>query len=364
MGGSATATAATATATDTNGDRPTELVARPPKFALVSRALEKGKDGKVHFTDLNGLLDVASWSDHSDKPFRDQHAAYYTDVENAFKESDEGCQVWVFANIRAAVHLTGDRKRLEIKVEPQRIHFDWTDASQVLYATEALQEDVHLWLRYSHDGPALMQRLAALASRVMGLISAEAGGHPANTKRKPSPEFQANIRKAEEDLEIIEEELDAAAQRAALVMYARGMARGIAIIVLVAIGIAVAFYYLDVRFDQEIALITGALGAVVSVMQRMSAGKLKIDYRTAGDMVRTFGVVRPLLGAVFGMVVFALIEGGFLPWVDAPQEPGAYAAFLAILGFLSGFNERFAQDMLGRAGEALQPPPTGAAPVV
>ena len=335
-----------------NGDQPSESVPRPKKFALVERALSK----ETKFEDLHALVEIASWCDHKEARFRNQHAAYYTDVLDAFKKANKGSHVWVHGSIHGAVYLHGDGRRLDIKVDPRLLNFNWTKASKVLYATEALQQDVHLWLRLSPDRQPVMERLAALASRVMSSLAGEAGSHPVGPRTATSNEFQADIQAAERDLKELEVELEAAAQRAALATYAQGMAWGIGIIAVLAACIAAVFQEYGVRFDQEIALITGALGAVVSVLQRMTAGKLRIDYRAAGVMVRTLGMVRPLLGAVFGMVVFALIEGGFLPWVDPPSGSGAYAAFLAILGFLSGFNERFAQDMLGHAGKSIEPP--------
>jgi hypothetical protein len=55
------------------------------------------------------------------------------------------------------------------------------------------------------------------------------------------------------------------------------------------------------------------------------------------------GAVRPFVGAAFGMALTALVLGGVLSFVEVPRSE---LAFFAALGFLAGFNERFAQDML------------------
>jgi hypothetical protein len=61
-------------------------------------------------------------------------------------------------------------------------------------------------------------------------------------------------------------------------------------------------------------------------------------------MLITLGAVRPLIGAVFGSVLFAMFDSGILPEVEVADDKPL--GFYAVIGFLAGFNERFAQDML------------------
>lgn len=44
------------------------------------------------------------------------------------------------------------------------------------------------------------------------------------------------------------------------------------------------------------------------------------------------------------MALFVLLEGGLLPAIEVAED--ANLPFYAAVGFLAGFNERFAQDML------------------
>ena len=86
----------------------------------------------------------------------------------------------------------------------------------------------------------------------------------------------------------------------------------------------------------------------MSVFQRMTTGTLYLDLRAGRRLLQLFGGIRPLIGAIFGMAVYAVLKGGVLPAVGAPTAP---LGVLRRIGFLAGFNERFAQDMLGQSAE-------------
>jgi hypothetical protein len=76
----------------------------------------------------------------------------------------------------------------------------------------------------------------------------------------------------------------------------------------------------------------------------MTSGRLRLDTHAAPAMTMAYGAVRPAIGGVLGMALFVLFEGGLLPAVEVADE--ARLPFYAAVGFLAGFNERFAQDML------------------
>jgi len=137
--------------------------------------------------------------------------------------------------------------------------------------------------------------------------------------------------------------LAVAAQRSAQARYARGMLYGSVAVLVGSALIAGVLALKHVSAQYAIAAPAGALGALISVLQRMTSGGLKLDFHAGKQMLSLFGAVRPLIGAVFGMAVFVLLRGGVLPAVGTPTVP---LAFYASVGFLAGFNERFAQDML------------------
>ena len=91
----------------------------------------------------------------------------------------------------------------------------------------------------------------------------------------------------------------------------------------------------------------GAVGAVVSVMQRVNAGRFDLEYDVGAGYVRFLGALRPLLGAIFGLAIYFAINGDILKLFALPQRGTTSRLFaLLVIAFLSGFSERWAQDTL------------------
>jgi len=104
--------------------------------------------------------------------------------------------------------------------------------------------------------------------------------------------------------------------------------------------------------------IAGAVGALVSVMWRMTSGTFSInlptlDYASARSQLRLMGALRPAIGGIFALAVFVFAMSPLLP-LNSESRGDPY--FLVALGFLAGFSERFAQDMFVRSGQGLAGP--------
>jgi|GEM_PF-3913900 len=160
----------------------------------------------------------------------------------------------------------------------------------------------------------------------------------------PSPAFLKRVAVIRPGVDNAEVEFDRAAQRYARGRYGKGMIFGVIAIALLCIALAIVFLVRDIAAWYGVALLAGGVGAAVSVLQRMASGQLRLDYDAGPGTLVALGAVRPLIGAVFGLVLFSAVEGGWLPAVQITT--GNRLAFYAVLGFLAGFNERFAQDML------------------
>ena len=145
--------------------------------------------------------------------------------------------------------------------------------------------------------------------------------------------------------------LETAAQRRTRSHYAMGMLLGAFVLGLVCVLVGAEFDKYDTPAWYCVALPAGAVGALVSVFQRMTSGKLKLDIHTGTWMTVWYGALRPVIGGILGMAVFVLLKGGLLPAIEVAE--GSELAFYAGLGFLAGFNERFAQDMLARSVAAV-----------
>ena len=97
-----------------------------------------------------------------------------------------------------------------------------------------------------------------------------------------------------------------------------------------------------------ICYVAGGLGAIVSVLMRMSSNSFRVDYEVGRATIRRLGSFRPFIGAIFGIAVYFLIKSG-IPNVQLPADKTQAFFFLAAVAFLSGFNERWTQVLFGKA---------------
>lgn len=90
----------------------------------------------------------------------------------------------------------------------------------------------------------------------------------------------------------------------------------------------------------------GGIGALISVMHRLSSGSLNLSTEPDFKTIQLIGVIRPLLGGMFGILVLLLFNSGFSVFsLVAENETRILSNFL-ILSFIAGFFERFVPDLL------------------
>ena len=109
------------------------------------------------------------------------------------------------------------------------------------------------------------------------------------------------------------------------------------------------------------AAVGGAFGAFISVLQRITSGKFSLSrdtvtlgHRRRFSVLHVLGALRPVVGAVLGIVFFAFQGAGLIPF-DIREDVDQTVYFTA-MGFLVGFSERFARDMVLSAEGAGLPP--------
>lgn len=108
------------------------------------------------------------------------------------------------------------------------------------------------------------------------------------------------------------------------------------------------------------ALIAGAVGAVVSVIQRINGGTFELEYDVGSPYAFFLGALRPLIGGAFGMAITFAVNGGLL---HLPVAHGANTddrLALLVVAFLAGFSERWAQDTLTSVLPGVREPKSGA----
>ena len=152
--------------------------------------------------------------------------------------------------------------------------------------------------------------------------------------------------------------LDRSMQRQAQLEYFVGMLWGWGAVV-AAFGLFVLGSVLAGSMDLVdeplmLSALAGGLGAVVSVMQRMTSGRLRLVAEDGKRAIRILGGIRPVLGAILGVVLYVLLGGGLLPFEKEPPGVEHLQYYVVGLAFIAGFSERFAQDMITGAAGGVQ----------
>lgn len=188
-----------------------------------------------------------------------------------------------------------------------------------------------------------MQLVMASAGHLLSLVD-ERSGHGNAAKTSKALAVQRK------ELAHTRSYLRQAANGEAQIVYVFGMTLGIAGLGLL-VGLLGAFVdsgTLD-RRDLLGSLVAGGLGALVSVMSRISGGHFSLASDFGARYPLFLGLLRPLIGSVFGLAIYFLFASGLVKISDLPPkggDPNTQLYFYAALAFIAGFSERWARDML------------------
>ena len=280
-------------------------------------------------------------------------AAAYDSARAAFQANHgELVRAYWCSHVESAVALT-ERKRLRGWLAPSfGFHREtaWATKNAQDVASELHRCD-ELAVRAKAVLTGVRQRIClelvvSCAANLLSLVDARAG-HEDETQAAAALEREhAAISKVETYY------CEAGNGQAQLVYFG-----GIATVTLALAGIAAA--WLSISWAAPVAaLIAGAAGAVVSVMQRINSGKFELEYDVGGPYAFFLGGLRPLIGGAFAMAITFAFDGGLL---HLPVEQGASThdrrLALLVLAFLAGFSERWAQDTLTSVLPAAKDPP-------
>ncbi|GAB2600401.1 hypothetical protein Aab01nite_65270 [Paractinoplanes abujensis] len=179
----------------------------------------------------------------------------------------------------------------------------------------------------------------------------------ASTKDETTVRLERTSLVATADLDRVEKFAERGAIHRTFARYLLGLPAGI---MLLALPVYVMEQHLRIAqsFQHLITLciIGGGIGAIASVMVRITRGQnLSVDVNQGGVVTFLAGAFRPVIGAVFGVALYALLEGGLLPLTAGEQQ----SHFFGGLSFLAGFSERWAQDMIVRSAP-IAPSPASA----
>jgi len=165
----------------------------------------------------------------------------------------------------------------------------------------------------------------------------------------------ADQRTLEHELESTEAYYLVAVRRAARIHYMLGMLIGLPLAGLVAY---VLYTFHELPTNMSIAFAAGAAGALVSVMERLTSGKLEMNHEAGRAINVTLGLIRPFIGALFAVALYFFVSGDLVSVFQLPDDPQSQRYFFAGLAFIAGFSERFAQDMVAQGKSAAVAAPT------
>jgi hypothetical protein len=343
---------------------------QPPGTADDTVAI--GQTGASLFPELVWAHFIWEKQLDQDNPDEALEAAYRTKLKS-FEDCEGKLISAYWSTYRAsATALTEKPQRVNVLKQifgvddsVMRLHrvSDWAtrDAepiAHVLQHCDALAIRVSQVLRGPPERIA-MQLIASVAKNLLGYVDRKGG--------KPQPmEARRFAAAQEEELHRIETFYDRAGTKAGRLVYFRGMVIGACILVPIMAALALLFLlfgFWDEEHTQKLqyfyaAATAGALGALVSVLQRMSSptGAFRIDYEVGRAAITRLGAFRPFIGAIFGLAAYFLFEGGLVTTELTDLDQRAFY-FYGSIAFLAGFSERWTQVMVGGARRMIPPPP-------
>ncbi len=294
------------------------------QFTALYRQYEKGLDAEER----------ARWAD------------LYTRARAVFEENHKGIdRSWYADPFPAGVALTRDGI-LHDEVWFDRLDYDTTEARRFWGELRALRDRVDLNLPGRQADRRICLR--GVYDLFAGLIVAMVGEWWAHDKDDPTPSDQFS-----QHLELLSQQRDALEERYlgftgahARHVYLAGALIGL---LPVAVVVAIVWFFLgtDDAWPWVPVMAAGALGSILSVFQRLTAGQLDIQIEAGHRDLRIGGMTRPAIGVLSALALYIIVEADLA--LVVPSDPTVERFFFVAIAFFAGFSERFAKDAFGTA---------------
>jgi hypothetical protein len=233
------------------------------------------------------------------------------------------------------------KDRIEMHSETERLVRMHPEVAQVLHRAEVQYVSVRNALR------GLSQRLLVnwlfvwMRDLMLSAIP--------ETDGTVKPLSEKQIEEQGKELDRIAEHYEQAASREAQIVYLGGMLGGVLALCAITVPIGILLAASDVPVNLTTffgCVIAGALGALVSVVTRMSADKFHVRHEVGRSYVQRVAAFRPFIGSVFGLLVYFALQGGVIRQLDVPTDERDRFAFFLVLAFAAGFSERLVKEVL------------------
>jgi hypothetical protein len=263
----------------------------------------------------------------------------------------------------SAVALTEKECRgfARLRRRPPDIRFhaatDWVardspEIANVLHTCETLAVRVREVLGGTSERIA-MQWILAIAGHLLGFVDRE--DRPRDRKQE-----QRLVSRKRNELAKVEAYYHRAGEKHGRIVYFWGMMAGIAVVAAMGVAVALLLWWWT-GLDPEdattqnllVSYTMGAVGALVSVVTRMGSSKdsgFNLDFEVGRHQLHRLGSFRPVIGAVSAVVVFFAMKADLFQVLPDQQES---FYLYAVVAFVAGFSERWANVIFGRAEKLL-----------
>jgi hypothetical protein len=99
-----------------------------------------------------------------------------------------------------------------------------------------------------------------------------------------------------------------------------------------------------------ITVLSAGWGSVLSMATRLTNAESKFYDVNDHRVLFLTGFFKPIIGVIFSIFISALVMSGFIP-LNINTDNDKY--LFAIIGFLSGFSERFAKDIISKTEKSI-----------
>jgi len=327
------------------------LTAQPQAAAATGKGKRKAPTRTPTFAELV-YAHFDWWKQRQDPSTNGKAAATFHEALHRYeRRHGEVVHAYWCSHVESAAALTEKKRAISWATPLTEFHreSDWAtqnapDIARELHRCDELAVRARIVLRGIRQRICLRLVMAS-AAHLLSLVDARATHTDEGKVAAALAEEREAINKAEEYY-------CTAANGQAQIVYFTGMVFT-AMAISGVVGICLAAGWAGAEYA---ALISGAVGAVVSVVQRINAGQFDLEYDVGRPYAFFLGGLRPLIGGAFALAIAFAFKSGVLhlPLDKNPSASEEHFA-LVVLGFISGFSERFAQDTLAAAAQSALP---------